>query len=62
MYAYNLLFILGQVVEFSKETDIYVAADLLKKFLRELAKPLLPYQLYVDMSRFQGQLIALCLL
>lgn len=59
MYAWNFWFILGEVVEFSEEEEVHVAAVLLKKFLRDLDEPLLTYRLYDDVIRIHGQSIAI---
>ncbi|XP_046844977.1 rho GTPase-activating protein 8-like isoform X3 [Xenia sp. Carnegie-2017] len=52
--SYTEKFNRGEVVEFSEEEEVHVAAVLLKKFLRDLHEPLLTYRLYDDVIRIHG--------
>ena len=53
--SYAEKFDYGEFLKFTKEEDTLVAADLIKKFLRELPEPLLTFRLYDDIMRIQGK-------
>ena len=44
----------GETVEFCNEKDVHVAAVILKTFLRELEEPLMTFDLYEEVIKFQG--------
>ncbi|CAN7994418.1 unnamed protein product [Ixodes pacificus] len=51
--ASALFFFTGKEVDFSAYENVHVAAVILKTFLRELEEPLLTFDLYEEVMRFQ---------
>ncbi|EEC10256.1 conserved hypothetical protein [Ixodes scapularis] len=51
--ASGLFFFTGKEVDFSAYENVHVAAVILKTFLRELEEPLLTFDLYEEVMRFQ---------
>ncbi|XP_027229236.1 rho GTPase-activating protein 8 isoform X5 [Penaeus vannamei] len=44
----------GEEVNFVLETDVHIAAVIIKTFLRELEEPLMTFELYDEIIQFQG--------
>ncbi|MCL4132423.1 UNVERIFIED_CONTAM: hypothetical protein GTU68_018532, partial [Idotea baltica] len=44
----------GETVAFSLEADVHTAAVIIKTFLRELAEPLMTFELYDEILQFQA--------
>ncbi|XP_047484859.1 rho GTPase-activating protein 8-like isoform X3 [Penaeus chinensis] len=44
----------GEEVNFVLETDVHIAAVIIKTFLRELEEPLMTFELYDEVIQFQG--------
>lgn len=49
----------GEEVNFVLETDVHIAAVIIKTFLRELEEPLMTFELYDEIIQFQGVFIQL---
>ena len=46
----------GEKVEFHEQSDVHLAAVLIKLFLRELPQPLLTFESYDSITQLKGQL------
>lgn len=45
----------GEEVTFDLDTDVHIAAVIIKTFLRELEEPLMTFDLYDEVIQFQGE-------